>query len=372
MSKRRWPVLLGPPLLFVAVLAAVIGLAGPPARAGESLSIARLGACGPGHQAGGGGAAPQAAWWKTIDRTDRTGALVARQVFLGSATQTVADAVLPVESSVSGPVRGLVVVTMDDGLRSVLQLADVGGRCSITIDRRADVIRNAILDPTDGTVFAHLVARDTRADLGTFRFTSQGPSHWTSALVGEPLSGALATEVGQVYGTGLALDAGSRHLAVQSCTDLACLTRVFDLAHPGAAPRIIRGDGQGPLLGFAGPSLVTWAACVGDPCPVLAWDLVSGRPHQLAAGADAAALTGDGRRLVAYLASENGGRLTEIDVASGRSTRLRGVPAGSRPLAMGPGANTGLEVLPDEVALAIPGGDPFGLNPDSAAEEAIP
>src|SRR5262249_53257623 len=160
MSKRRWPVLLGPPLLFVAALAAVIGLAGPPAKAGGALSIARLAACSPGHQAGSG---KSVAWWKTIDRTDATGGLTGHQLFLGAGAQSSADAPLPIESSVSGPVGGLVAVTMDDGVRSVLQLADVEGRCSITIDRRADVIRNAIIDPTDGSVFAHLVARDTRA-----------------------------------------------------------------------------------------------------------------------------------------------------------------------------------------------------------------
>jgi len=105
----------------------------------------------------------------------------------------------------------------------------------------------------------------------------------------------------------------------------------------------------------------------------LAWDLArAGRPRQLAAGADAAALTRDGRRLVAYVASEAGGRLAAFDVASGRSAHLRGLPAGARPLLAGSAANAGLEVAADEVALAIPGGDPFALNPDSAAEEALP
>ena len=70
MSKRRWPVLLGPPLLFIAAVAAVVGLAGPPAKAGAAPSIARLAACAPGH---GSSAGPtNGAWWKTIARTDAT------------------------------------------------------------------------------------------------------------------------------------------------------------------------------------------------------------------------------------------------------------------------------------------------------------
>lgn len=370
MSKRRWPVLLGPPLLFIAAVAAVVGLAGPPAKAGAAPSIARLAACAPGHGASAG--PTNGAWWKTIDRTDATGALIGRQLFIGSGTRAVAAATLGVESSVSGPVDGLVVVTEDDGARSVVRLADVGGRCSITVDERSDVVRTAIIDPTDGAVFAHVVARGSRADLGTFRFARTGAGHWSTTLVAGPLTGALAAEVGQVYGTGLAVDAGSRHLAVQSCTDLACLTRIFDLGKPGAAPVIVRGEDQGPMLGYAGQSLVTWSACVGYPCPMLAWDPGAARARQLTAGADAAALSRDGRRLVAFVAGEAGGRLTEIAVGTGRSTRLQGIPAASRPLAMGPGATAGLEVGATEVALAIPGGDPFAIDPDAAAVEALP
>jgi len=232
MSKRRWPVLLGPPLLFLAAVAAVLGLNGPPAKAGASLAIPHLGACAPGHAPGN----PKAAgWWKILDRTDAAGTLSGRQLFVGSGSTAAAGGMLKPESSVSGPVNGLVAVTQDDGAGSILQLADVGGRCVITIDERSDVIRNAIIDPTSGDIFAHVVARGSRADLGTFRFTSGGGGHWTGALVAGPLTGALATEVGQVFGTGLAVDAGSHHLAVQSCTDLACLTRVFDLARPGGA-----------------------------------------------------------------------------------------------------------------------------------------
>src|SRR4029077_10764940 len=130
---------------------------------------------------------------------------------------------------------------------------------------------------------------------------ARGADGWSSTLVAEPLTGALASEVGQVFGTGLAVDAQGQLLAVQSCTDLACLTRIFDLAHPGGAPVILRGAKQGPLLGFAGHDLVTWAACVGNPCAIFAWDLRTQQPRQLVAGADAAALTRDGRRLVAQV-----------------------------------------------------------------------
>lgn len=369
MQLRRWLSLVGLPLGFVLMAAIVVGLAQPPARAGGSISLARVAACPAGH--GLGDAARPGAWWKTIDSVDPIGAIVGRQLFVGVGSAARANATLPVESSVSGPVDGLVVVTSDDGAHSTVGLVDVAGQCSLTIDDRADVVRNAIIDPHDGSVIAHVVARDSRADLGTFRIARTG-TQWSSVLVAQPLAGALANEVGTVFGTSLAIDAGSRHLAVQSCTDLACLTRIFDLSKPDVAPMILRSQDQGPLLGFAGAQLVTWAACLGNPCALDAWDVASGHARQLAAGADAASLTRNGRRLVARLASETGARLAEIDVATARSSALHGVPAGAAPLATGPSAPSGLEVADTEVAIAIPGGDPLALDPDSAAEEALP
>jgi len=370
MHQRRWPVLLGLPLVFILGAAAVIGIAQPPARALGSLAIARLVACAAGHAAVASTGHPGTSW-KTIDRVDASGAIVGRQLFVATSSGTTANAILPVESSISGPVDGLVVVTEDDGTRSSVLLVDVAAGCSVTIDERADVVRNAIIDPHDGAVFAHLVARDSRVDLGTFRIARTG-SAWSAALVAEPLVGALAREVGQVFGTGLAIDGSGHLLAVQSCTDLACLTRIFDLARPRAAPTILRGADQGPLVGFAGQRLVTWSACVGNPCGLSAWDVSGSGRRSLAGGADSAAITADGRRLVVLLANEQGTALAELDVASGRSSRLRGLPSGARPLGAGPAASQGLEVASNQVALAIPGSNPLALSPDSAAEEALP
>jgi hypothetical protein len=372
MSQRRWLALLGVPLGFALVTTVVIGLVQPPTRAGGSASLARLVSCGPGQGTAPRTAAPMpGASWKTIDVVDGTGALVARQLFVGEHATPRASAKLAVESAVSGPVDGLVVVTEDDGARSSVLLVDVAARCWQTIDRRAEVIRSAIVDPHDGSVFAHVVARAGRADLGTVRIAPAGGG-WTSTLVAAPLSGELAAQVGQVFGTGLAVDRPGSHVAVQSCTDLACVTRIFDLAHPAAAPTVVRGPDQGPMLGFAGTDLVTWAACVGTPCGLLAWDIMTSHARQLAPGAVAASLTRDGRRLVAELASEAGTELAEIDVATARSSRLRGLPAGAEPLGSGPATSAGLEVADDEVAVAIPGGDPIALRPDSAAVEALP
>ena len=249
----------------------------------------------------------------------------------------------------------------------------VAGVCEIALDERADVVRSAILDPHDGSVFVHVVARDTRADLGTFRISLSANGISEARLVAPPLTGELATAAGLIFGTGLRLDAAGTHLAVQSCTDLGCLARIFDLGNAAAAPRVLRGIEQGPMLGFAEDDLVTWAACDGYPCPVLAWNLATDHSRTLVPGATAAALTADGRRLVALLGNAGGTRAVEVDPATARSTGLRGLPAAAlRPLRSGPGSILGFEVADDEIAVAGAGGDPLAIRPDSFAEEALP
>jgi hypothetical protein len=369
MFKRRWPVLLGPPLiLIVAVL--VIGRTDRAVVAGRLIAIPKLAACASPAAISTGHAAP-GTWWKTTEKLDASGSIVGRELFVGQDSKASLQAELPVESSVSGPVHGIVVVTADDGTTSQIRLVSVADRCSVVIDERADVVRRAILDPHDGSVFAHVVARETRADLGTYRIalTSDGTSE--AELVAPPL-GDLTSVVGTVWATVLRLDHGGSHLAVQSCADLGCLTRVFDLSTPASAARIIRGADQGPLLGFAGSDLLTWGACVGYPCPLFAWDVATGRSRSLSAGASAAALTGDGRRLVALEANASGARVIEIDTATGRSTTLRGVAAGTRPIDTAASTALGLEIADDEVLMASPGGDPMALRPDAAAQEALP
>lgn len=369
MLKRRWPVLLGPPLIVIAALLA-FGRTDVAVIAGRLIAVPQLTACADRDAVATGRRAP-GTWWKTTDELDATGALVGREVFVGSGPKASARMALPVESSVSGPIDGIVVVTADDGMRSRVSLVSVAARCSVVIDERDDVVRSALLDPKGGTVLAHVVARGTRADLGTFRISLTGQGGPEASLVAPPL-GTLSGEVGTVWGTVLRLAPDGTLLAVQSCAEVGCLTRVFDLASPGAAPRLVRGLDQGPLLGFAGHDLVTWGACVGYPCPILAWNVDTGQPRSLTPAATAAALTADGRRLVALADDASGLRAIAVDTATGRSTALRGIAPGTRPIGDGPAAALGLEVAADEVALASPGGDPLALRPDSAAEEALP
>jgi hypothetical protein len=121
---------------------------------------------------------------------------------------------------------------------------------------------------------------------------------------------------------------------------------------------------------------VTWAACPGYPCAILAWDPATGQSRTLLTAATAATMTADGRRLVAIQTDAAGSRAVELDPSSGRQAGLRGL-AGLRPLA-GANATVGLEVAANEVAIGDPGAIgasgsvPQALNPDAAAEEVLP
>lgn len=365
MSKRLWPIFLGPPLILAAAVVAM-GRPGPAAEAANPAAVRALGTCASAAQVAVTGNAKAGSWWKTVERLDGRGVLLGRTLFVGHGSVAVARAQLPAESSVSGPVHGIVVVVADDGTRSEVQLVSAATGCGIVVRDMAAVARTAILDPHDGSVLAHLVDRASRADLGTWRLTTGADP----ILVAPPL-GTLAGAVGTVWGTDLQLDAGSTHLAVQSCADLGCLTRIFDLTLPSTPPQVLSGETEGPLLGFAGSDLVTWAACPGYPCSVLAWDASTSHSRVLVELASAAAMTRDGRRVVVLLTDAKGSRALELDPVTGRSAPLRPLPAGRRPLSGGASASVGLEVADDEIVIGSAGADPQSFRPDSAAIEVL-
>jgi hypothetical protein len=257
----------------------------------------------------------------------------------------------------------VVVVTADDGRSSALQLVWVAATCRTTIYTTDAVIRRAILDPADGSVLFHVVSRLDRADLGVWRLAS---GQALATRVVEPLPAAFGA--GPVWGTDLRLDPAATLLAVQSCLDRGCLTRVVDLGNPALPAIVVRGQRQGPLLGFAGDRLVTWAACDGFPCAVLAWDLASATATDLVASASAAAMTGDGRLLVAIGGDGSSDGAVVVDLATGGSRTLHGLTSGDRPIAAAGLTAMGLEVQPDQVVVSPRAGDPHAIQPTAAGE----
>lgn len=369
MRKRRWPVRLGASLIVVAGSIAALRLQAG-VDAGPRSLVPAPAACSASPVGAGKQVTPQVGtWWKTIDRLDPAGTLVGRQVFVGRDGAATAVADLAAESAVSGPVGGIVVVTTDDGSGSEIRLLSFRDACSWVAHRSPSVVRSAILDPADGALFLHLLDRATRADRGIWKL-ADAATDAEPVLVAPPLdAGSRAgASVGLVWSTELRLDARGSSLAVQSCGDGGCLIRIVDLDDVTAPPLVVGGPGQGDLLGFAGDELVTWSRCPGLPCSIVSWDPTTGGGRILVDEARSAGLTGDGRRLVAAVASGPGAGVLEVDPATGAGRPLPGLAEGLEPLPGGRAASAGLEIALDEIVIGSPVSDPRAFRPDGPPE----
>ncbi|HYK94470.1 MAG TPA: hypothetical protein VE011_01190 [Candidatus Dormibacteraeota bacterium] len=373
---HRWARWLGPPIVIGAV-ALVLSQLHAGADAGGRTTPPPVGACAASPLPTDAAGRPRpdvgpGSWWTLGERLDAHGAMAGRHLAVGRGGATTFAMDLPIESIASGPVGGVVILATDGEQRSEIRLVSVAGACSWLVDTTGDVVRGAILDPLDGSVLAHLVSRATRADLGTWRFGGQG-----AAAIDAPQLVAPALDAGLLEGpawvTDLRLDSTSRLLAVQSCTDSGCLTRIFDLQARATTPAILRGAAadvaQGAMLGFANGKLLTWAACPGYPCAIQAWDLATGTSSIILDRADGAAVTRDGRFLVAS-SDSRAGRTLRLDLISGKTVLAKGVRAGERLLASGVAATSGVQLGVDEVAIGAPGATPHSFRP--VAAEVIP
>jgi hypothetical protein len=373
MGNRLAPILGGSVVLLgsLALVAAGAGLLPlPSVDAGPRHAIAAIRTCATSPIAPGVlRPAARGAWWKTEDALDASGRLVGARLFVGRDAATTGVVDLPPESSASGPIDGIVVVAADDGTRSRVSLIDVALACESAAYETTSVVRTAILDAARGRVLVYLLERTARADLGTWSVSASPADTGDPLLVAPPL-GADGVAIGPVWSTELRLDATGRRLVVQSCGQARCLSRIADLERGDAPISMVAGADQGALLGLAGDRLVTWAACPGLPCSVVAWEAGRDGAVELVGSASAASLTGDGRRLVILRPDFAGGGILEVDPATGAVRALPPLPAGQRPFGAGGGARAGLEVAPDEVAVGDPAGRPSPFRPDAAAEVA--
>lgn len=361
MSGRRWKLWIGPPIVLVAV-ALLLGRFQPGAEAGGRVTPRPVGVCAKAAPNLRGAQAARGTWWRMVDRLDGNGTLVGRTLFAGRDGATNLTLDLGAESSASGPVAGIVTVTSDDGRFSNVRLVSATEGCSWLLHRTQDVVRGAILDTSTGAVLAHLVTRETRSDKGTWRIAGMDPDA-ALTLVLAPLP--IQPELGPIWSTELQLDRSGRHLAVQSCAQGGCLTRIVTLDGSGVGTPTLGGVGQGSMIGFTGDRVLTWAHCQGLPCEVQSWRLGVAKPETLIDQAAGAAVTHDDRYLLAVL--DPTGRATRFDLSGKSGQRIQGVNAGDLPLEAGVNAYAGFEVAVDEVALGITGADPRAFSPSKAA-----
>ena len=367
MSKRRWAIWLGPPIALVAIALALSRFQ-PKAEAGGRATILPVGACtaSPIENAAGkpkldGG---QGSWWAMSARLDANGSLAGRHLALGRGGSANLALELASDTLASGPVGGVVALTTDDGRHSQIRLVGLDKGCSFVAAETAELARGAVVDPADGSVLAHLVDRASRADLGTWRYAADGgaqPALVAPALKPDPARGAIWT-------TDLRLDEAGNMLAVQSCTDSGCLTRVFDL-RKGLVPVATLEGEQGSMIGLSAASLLTWDQCLGLPCGIVQWSILTGDSVTLVARAESAAVSASGRFLVAVTDASNGGYI-RVDLQHGNITGIRGINRNERLVGGGVLSLQGIQVGADEVGVAADGTVPRPFSP--AGAEVLP
>lgn len=303
-------------------------------------------------------------WFRMDPRLDRAGALQGQRLALGldgDDSSWVMD--LPAESFAAGPFGQAVLVGTDDGTASRLELANVAGECAWALAQESDVIRRATIDPAGTTIYEMRVDRATRAALGIWARSLDGSS--PAARVLEPI--VADDRFGRTFTTELTWELSGSKLAVQSCGEAACRTRVFDPTTGNAG--VVAEPDLGALVGFEGDVLVTYAACPGFPCPIVGTNLTTGARWALAdAGAVAVLVaTPDGPRLVYEQVDETGVALRSVALDGSGASDVGAVQDGLRLHAPDGSAEAATRVPPGWVLLSPDGRLPAS-GPDARTE----
>ena len=266
-------------------------------------------------------------WFRLDARLDRTGTLAGQRLAVGldgERGSRILD--LPPESFAAGPFGRVVLVGSDDGSTSRLRLIDVAGRCAWHVADETDVVRRATVDPAGTAIYEMHVDRVTRADLGIWSRPLDGTVSATRVLGPADVD----PRFGVTFSTELSWDLERTRLVIQSCGETACRTRVIQ---PGGGPHwTVAQPELGSLVGLAGDSLVTYRACPGLPCPVIATNLTTGTQAELTSGAAIAVLvsTADGTRLVHEVLAEERVELRSVALDGSSATDVGALPDGLR------------------------------------------
>ena len=265
MSRRRWIVLLGPPLLAGRRPPLPGSVAGQPVPrsavivAAPPRSITACPARAPAVHRAPGGAAVPGAWWRTQPPLDDSGSLAGWSLQVGApGAPASARSSIPAASTVTGPRDGRVVVASEGPASehgSTVRIVDAASGCATEIrvarpDRAAGRRRSRPGLASSPTCSS----RARAATSGSGGSTLDGR---IAERVLEPLPDALRAAAGidRVWATDLRLDATAARLAVQSCHPDACVTRVVDLARATSpsSPARARGRSSGSPAASSSP-----------------------------------------------------------------------------------------------------------------------
>lgn len=281
--------------------------------------------CGPGDSTPSHG---PGTWFRLDPVLDDEGVLAGQRLVAGRLDDA---ATLPLaldpESFASGPTDGLLLVGTDDGRRSIVRVVDVARGCVVASVVATDVVRRAVLDMEGGFVYEHRVERRTRSSLGVWRRPVDDLDR------DRPVLGPLPANdrVGLVFATELIWSTDGGTLAVLSCGEAACVTRLVDTA--SGAVRLVDDVRLGEVLGVADGRLVGYGACAGLPCPIVAYDPDAQTAKTIAQSAG----------LVRVVQRADGGAVAFEDVADGG---LRVVDLDGRVLIDIPRPSDGQRLLP--------------------------
>ncbi len=264
-------------------------------------------------------------WFRLEPVLDEGGSLRGQRLDLRSVTSSTIQTIeLPAELFAAGPFGSTVLIGTDDGSTSTIDLVDVDMACRWSIDGSTAVVRRATLDRSRSGVIEMLVDRASREDLGIW-FRPIGRSGPARRIL-DPVE--PDERFGRTWSTEFMWDASGDRLAIQSCGESACRTRILSPGN-GTVAMVDRPD-LGPLVGLDRERIVTYAACRGLPCPIIATDIRSGGRAILATAAGSAILSGpaDDRHLVYALESAAGRRLRSVDLSGGQTHDLGPLPEG--------------------------------------------
>jgi hypothetical protein len=304
------------------------------------------------------------AWYQLHERADALGELSGYELRVGRGTHSHRwqRSLFP-ESFAAGPFDGAILVGTDDGTGSELWFVGADGDCArLARSERMTIVRAATLDPGRGWIYAHRIARGSRADRGIWRMALRGGRGWQRVL--PPLAETdrhVAKRLAPIFATSLVWSSDGSHLAIESCGQAACFTRLLD----PATGRTMSIDHHGELIGVGDGGLYAYAGCGGFPCPVLRYDLAERRwtPALIAAGPSRLAVSDRGTVLAAPMGRE---RLALLRADRRARPSVRTVETDLTPL---PGSNRGradLEAPVGWLPLAAAGtgrraGEPAGL-----------
>lgn len=292
------------------------------------------------------------AWFRMDPMIDNAGTLQGQRVSLGlDGVRAVRTMELPPESFASGPFGRIVLIGSDDGSASQLQAVDVVAGCAWAVAEESAVVRHATIDPTGELVYEARVDRASRADLGVWSRPLDGVAPARSVL--PPLD--PDDRFGRTFSTEFAWAVDGRGLAVQSCGEVACRTRI--IGFDGRSNQELAEPDLGLLAGFDGDRIVTYGACRGLPCPIVATDLTTDAHQVLAADGGLAVVvaTSDGPRLVHETFEAAGLRLRSVALNGGSAIDLGPLPAGLRLQATPDRAGSATR-LPIDWILLVPDG----------------